>query len=127
MKQKKKNSRESKKKMQKLTPKEEWYFIRQDIHSYLMSTALYVGLCLIKEFTIHSAIYGIFECLVFYVPFWFIRINFADTYHSDSWSHCKMWTRVMLCSGVFAMWVLPIPYTLFNGLFVAFICCLILY
>ena len=113
--------------MQKLTPREEWYFIRQDIHSYLISTAFYVALCLLKTFTIQSAIYAVFDCLVFYIPFWFIRINFADTYHSDSWKHCKMWTRIMLCTGVFVMWALPIPYTLFNGLFVAFVCCLILY
>ena len=33
----------------------------------------------------------------------------------------------MLCSGVFALFTLPIPYSLFNGLFVAFVCCLILY
>lgn len=33
----------------------------------------------------------------------------------------------MLCSGVFVLFILPIPYSLFNGLFVAFICCLILY
>ena len=33
----------------------------------------------------------------------------------------------MLCIGVFILWVMPIKYTLFNGLFVAFGCCLILY
>ena len=38
-----------------------------------------------------------------------------------------MWTRIMLCVGVFVLWLLPIPYTLFNGLFVAFGCCLVLY
>lgn len=107
--------------------KENWYFIRQDIVSYFISTILYIALCLIKEFSIHSAVYSMFDCLVFYLPFWYIRINFADTYHSDSWKHCKMWTRIMLCFGVFVLWVLPIPYSLFNGLFVAFGCCLILY
>lgn len=111
----------------KLTRKEKWYFIRQDINSYLISTFLYVGLCLIRSFTIQTVLYAIFDCLIFYVPFWFIRINFADTYHSDSWKHCKMWTRIMLCVGVFALWILPIKYSLFNGLFVAFVCCLILY
>ena len=111
----------------KLTAKEEWYFIRQDIHSYLMSTCEYVALNLIRDFSIQSLLYALFECLVFYIPFWFIRINFADTYHSDSWKHCKMWTRIMLCSGVFVMWMLPVKYSLFNGLFVAFACCLILY
>lgn len=113
--------------MRKLTPKEEWYFLRQDIHSYLISTGLYLGLCLIRQFSLQSILYGLFDCLVFYLPFWYIRINFADTYHSDSWKHCKMWTRIMLCVGVFVLWVLPIPYSLFNGLFVAFGCCLILY
>lgn len=113
--------------MRKFTRKEQWYFIRQDILSYLMSTILYVFLCSIKNFTINVVIYAIFDCLVFYVPFWFIRINFKDTYHSDSWKHCKMWTRIMLCSGVTVLWVLPVKYSLFNGLFVAFVCCLILY
>jgi hypothetical protein len=107
--------------------KENWYFIRQDIVSYLTATLLYVSLCLMKDFTVQSAIYGIFDCLVFYVPFWYIRINFKDTYHSDNWEHCKKWTRIMLNSGVFVLFVLPIKYSLFNGLFVAFVCCLILY
>ena len=113
--------------MRKLTPKEEWYFIRQDIHSYLISTGLYIVLCLMKQFALQSAIYGLFECLVFYLPFWFIRINFAKTYHSKSWRHCKFWTRTMLCVGVVVLWLLPIKYSLFNGLFVAFGCCLVLY
>lgn len=107
--------------------KENWYFIRQDIVSYSMSTFLYVFLCLCREFTLQSVLYGLFDCLVFYIPFWYIRINFADTYHSDSWKHCKMWTRIMLCSGAFLLFILPIPYSLFNGLFVAFVCCLVLY
>lgn len=111
----------------KFTAKENWYFIRQDIVSYSISTFEYLSLCLISNFNIQSVIYGLFECLVFYVPFWYIRINFADTYHSDSWQHCKMWTRIMLCSGVFVLWLLPVKYSLFNSLFVAFICCLILY
>ena len=33
----------------------------------------------------------------------------------------------MLCVGVFVLWILPIPYSIFNGLFVAFACCFILY
>lgn len=113
--------------MRKLTRKEEWYFIKQDINSYLISTILYIILCLIKQFTFQTVLYAIFDCFVFYVPFWFIRINFKDTYHSSSWKHCKMWTRIMLCSGVFVLWILPVKYSLFNGLFVAFVCCLILY
>ena len=92
-----------------------------------ISTFLYLFLCICENFSIQSVIYGFFECFVFYVPFWYIRINFADTYHSDSWKHCKMWTRIMLCVGVFTLFILPIPYSLFNGLFVAFVCCLILY
>lgn len=107
--------------------KENWYFIKQDIISYLSSTILYIGLCLIENFTFNSFLYGLFDCFVFYIPFWYIRINFADTYHSDNWKHCKMWTRIMLCVGVFVLWILPIPYSIFNGLFVAFVCCLILY
>lgn len=107
--------------------KANWYFIKQDIVSYLIPTFLYLFLCLCRKFSIHSVIYGFFDCLVFYVPFWYIRINFASTYHSDSWKHCKMWTRIMLCSGVFTLFILPVPYSLFNGLFVAFVCCLILY
>lgn len=107
--------------------KDNWYFIRQDITSYLISTALHIVLCLICSFNVQSALYGVFDCLVFYVPFWYIRINFADTYHSNSWKHCKMWTRIMLCIGVFVLWLLPIQYSLFNGLFVAFGCCLVLY
>lgn len=113
--------------MRKLTRKEEWYFIKQDIVSYLLSTSLYLVLCLIENFNIHSVIYGLFDCLVFYVPFWFIRINFSRTYHSNSWKHCKFWTRTMLCIGVFVLWLLPVEYSLFNGLFVAFGCCLVLY
>ena len=111
----------------KFTLKEKWYFIRQDIVSYTISTTLYIALCLIREFTIQSLIYGLFDCFVFYLPFWFIRINFADTYHSDSWKHCKKWTRIMLCVGVVVLWLLPVRYSLFNGLFVAFGCCLVLY
>lgn len=111
----------------KFTLKEKWYFIRQDIVSYAISTALYIALCLIREFTIQSLLYGLFDCFVFYLPFWFIRINFADTYHSDSWKHCKKWTRIMLCVGVVVLWLLPVRYSLFNGLFVAFGCCLVLY
>lgn len=107
--------------------KDNWYFIRQDIVSYAISTALHIGLCVIRTFTFQSALYGLFDCFVFYVPFWYIRINFADTYHSDNWNHCKMWTRIMLCAGVFVLWLLPVQYTLFNGLFVAFVCCLVLY
>lgn len=107
--------------------KDEWYFIRQDIVSYLIPTAIYIALCLTEELSWNSVLYGLFDCLVFYLPFWYIRINFASTYHSDSWSHCKMWTRIMLCVGVFVLWILPIPYSVFNGLFVAFACCLVLY
>jgi hypothetical protein len=33
----------------------------------------------------------------------------------------------MLCSGIFTLFILPVPYSLFNGLFIAFICCIILY
>lgn len=33
----------------------------------------------------------------------------------------------MLCSGVFLLWILPIKYTLLNGLFVAFLCAFVLY
>ena len=111
----------------KFTFKENWYFIKQDIVSYSISTLLYLALCLIKEFNIHSVIYGLFECFVFYVPFWYIRVNFADTYHSDNWKHCKKWTRIMLCVGVIVLSLLPVKYSLFNGLFVAFGCCLVLY
>lgn len=113
--------------MRKLTPKENWYFIRQDIVSYLIPTAIYMFLCLVKVFSWQSVLYSIFDCIVFYIPFWFIRINFKDTYHSDRWKHCKMWTRIMLCTGVFILWILPVKYSLFNGLFVAFGCCLVLY
>lgn len=104
-----------------------WYFIKQDIVSYLIPTFLYLFLCLCRKFSIQSVIYGFFDCLVFYLPFWFIRINFAKTYHSTSWKHCKFWTRTMLCVGVFVLWLLPVKYSLFNGLFVAFGCCLVLY
>lgn len=113
--------------MSKLTRKQEWYFIRQDINSYLISTIEYIILCLIKDFSVYSIIYAIFDCFVYYLPFWYIRINFKDTYHSDRWEHCKKWTRIMLCLGVFVLWILPVKYSLFNGLFVAFGCCLILY
>ena len=33
----------------------------------------------------------------------------------------------MLIAGVFVLWILPIRFSLFNGLFVAFMCCFILY
>lgn len=33
----------------------------------------------------------------------------------------------MLCVGVVVLWLLPVRYSLFNGLFVAFGCCLVLY
>lgn len=111
----------------KFTLKEKWYFARQDIVSYSISTILYIVLYLIREFKMQSLIYGLFDCFMFYIPFWFIRINFADTYHSDSWKHCKKWTRIMLCVGVVVLWLLPVKFSLFNGLFVAFGCCLVLY
>ena len=107
--------------------KENWYFIRQDIVSYSISTILYVLLCLIRQFSVQSCLYALFDCIVFYVPFWYIRINFAGTYHSDYWEHCKKWTRIMLTTGVCILFVLPVRYSLFNGLFVAFGCCLVLY
>lgn len=113
--------------MRKFTLKEKWYFIKQDIVSYTMSTLLYIALCLITDFSIQSLLYAIFESHIYYLQFWYIRIKFDDTYHSSSWKHCKFWTRTMLCSGVFMLWILPIKYTLFNALAVAFICCLILY
>lgn len=113
--------------MRELTRKEKWYFIKQDIISYLQSTLFYVGLSLIKDFSWQSVLYGIFDCLVFYIPFWIIRICFARTYHSDRWKHCKKWTKIMLNSGVFTMWLMPIKYSVFNGIIVAFLCCLILY
>lgn len=111
----------------KFTKSEMWYFIRQDIVSYLIPTAIYIVLSLFKQFTYRTILYALFDCLVYYIPFWYIRINFASTYHSDSWKHCKMWTRIMLCVGVFILWILPVRYSLFNGLFVAFGCCLVLY
>lgn len=113
--------------MRKFTLKEKWYFIKQDIVSYTMSTLLYIALCLITDFSVQSLLYAIFESHIYYLQFWYIRIKFDDTYHSSSWKHCKFWTRTMLCSGVFMLWILPIKYTLFNALAVAFICCLILY
>lgn len=113
--------------MRKFTLKERWYFIKQDIVSYTMSTLLYIGLCLITDFSIQSVLYALFESHIYYLQFWYIRIKFDDTYHSSSWKHCRFWTRTMLCSGVFMLWLLPIKYTLFNALAVAFICCLILY
>lgn len=107
--------------------KENWYFIRQDIVSYLLSTALYIVLWLITDFCWEHLVYSIFECLVFYLPFWYIRICFSRTYHSDSWKFCKFCTRSMLCLGVFLMWILPINYSLFNCLLVALVCCVVLY
>lgn len=92
-----------------------------------MSTILYIGLCLIKNCSWQSFGYGLFECLVFYLPFWFIRICFSATYHSDNWFHCRFWTRIMLCGGVTFMWLFPIKYSLVGGICVAFLCCLILY
>lgn len=114
-------------KSKKLTFKEEWYFTRQDIVSYSAATILYTVLSLIKNFSLQSFLYALFDCLLYYVSFWFIRINFDYTYHSDSWRNCKFWTRTMLNIGVFVLWILPIRYTLFNGIFMAFICCLVLY
>ena len=107
--------------------KENWFFIRQDIVSYLIPTILYLGLCLIKTLAWQRLVYGLFECLVFYVPFWFIRICFSDTYHSDSWKKCKMWTRTMLCSGVIVIWLFPIEYSLLGSIGVAVLCSAILY
>lgn len=106
---------------------EDWYFIRQDIVSYGISSILYIFLCLISNYNIQSFIYSLFDCLFFYVSFWFIRVNFDNTYHSNEWSFCKLCTRLMLISGVFILWILPIRFSLFNGLFVAFMCCFILY
>lgn len=114
-------------KNRKFTVKEEWYFTRQDIVSYTISTLLYIALSLVKHFSLQSFLYALFDCIVYYVSFWFIRINFDYTYHSDSWSTCKFWTRTMLNMGVFALWIFPINYTVFNGLFVAFACCFVLY
>ena len=88
---------------------------------------MYVALCLISNFDIQSFAYAMFDCLFFYVSFWFIRVHFDNTYHSDSWSHCKLCTRIMLVCGVFVLWLLPLKYSLLNGLFVALICCIVLY
>ena len=107
--------------------KEEWYFLKQDIVSYTIATAVYIGLCLLREVTIQTFIYNLFNCLFFFMSFWYIRCRFDKTYHSDSWPHCKMWTRIMLVCGVFMLWLLPLEYSLFNALFVATICCLVLY
>ena len=104
-----------------------WFFIRQDIVTYLISTILYLGLCLIKNPSLNRLWYSLFECLVFYIPFWFIRICFCATYHSDNWYHCKKWTRIMLCSGVIAIWLFPIQYSLAGCIGVALLCCVILY
>lgn len=106
---------------------DDWYFIRQDIVSYIIPTLIYVFLYLMVDFTIASVINGIFECFVFYLPFWYTRICFSDTYHSDNWNHCKMWTRIMLCSGVFVLWLFPIQYSLIGGISIALICNIILY
>lgn len=111
----------------KFTWKEKWYFTRQDIVSYTMSSVFYVVLNLIQRVSFQTFLYSIFEFMLFYTSFWFIRINFDLTYHSNSWSTCKLWTRIMLCSGVFLLWLLPIKYTLFNGLFVGFLCAFVLY
>lgn len=111
----------------KLSFKDEWYFIKQDIVTYLISTILYLALCLVVEFTFQSFIYGLFECLLFYVSFWFIRVNFDNTFHSDEWRKCKKYTRTMLVLGVFTLWILPVEYSLFNSIAVAFTCCMILY
>ena len=111
----------------KLSFKENWYFLKQDIVSYSISTILYLFLCLISQFSFQSFVYGLFECLLFYVSFWFIRVNFDNTYHSDEWSKCKKYTRTMLILGVFALWLLPIEYSLFNSICVALICCIVLY
>lgn len=107
--------------------KEEWYFLKQDIVSYTIATAVYIGLCLLREVSLQTFIYNLFNCLFFFMSFWYIRCRFDKTYHSDSWSHCKMWTRIMLVCGVFMLWLLPLEYSLFNSLFVATICCLVLY
>ena len=107
--------------------KENWFFIRQDIVSYLMSTTLYIGLCLIKDPSLTRLWYSLFECLVFYIPFWFIRICFSATYHSDNWYHCKKWTRIMLCSGVIVIWMFPIEYSLCGCIGTALLCCIVLY
>ena len=84
-------------------------------------------LCLFRTFTIQTLIYALFEILLFYVSFWFIRVNFDDTYHSNTWKTCKIWTRIMLCASAILLGLLPIEYSLFNSLFVAFLCALILY
>ena len=107
--------------------KENWFFIRQDITSYLISTILYISLCFMTNYAWSEIGYILFECLVFYIPFWFIRVCFSATYHSNNWYHCKKWTRIMLCSGVFAIWLFPVKYSLVGCLGVALMCCLILY
>ena len=110
-----------------LSFKEKWYFIKQDIITYLISTIIYLFLCLIINFTFQSFIYALFECMLFYVSFWFIRVNFENTFHSDEWSKCKKYTRIMLILGIFILWILPIKYSLFNSIAVAFTCSFVLY
>ena len=39
---------------------EDWYFIRQDIVSYGISSILYIFLCLISNYNIQSFIYSLF-------------------------------------------------------------------
>lgn len=50
-----------------------------------------------------------------------------NTYHSDYWNKCKKYTLTMLILSVLLLWLLPVNYSLFNGLIVAFISAYILY
>lgn len=111
----------------KLTFREEWYFTKQDIVSYLISSILYLALSISVVCSLQTLIYAVFECMFFYISFWYIRSNFIHTYHSDDWSTCKFWTRIMLCLGVILLWLLPLDYSLINSLLIASLCCITLY
>lgn len=107
--------------------RDEWHFLKWDLFHYTISTICYVILCLLVQLDLQTILYALFDCFVFYFSFWYIRVKFDNTYHSDCWCKCKKYTRIMLILGVVMLWLIPFKFSLFNGLFVAFMCAFILY
>lgn len=107
--------------------KAEWHFLKWDLFHYTLSTLYYIILCMLISLNIQTLIYALFDCILFYFSFWYIRVKFNSTYHSDDWNKCKKYTRALLLLGNTVLWLLPFKGSLFNSIFVAFMCAFVLY
>lgn len=67
------------------------------------------------------------QTLVCFFAFNFIRPAFPKTFHHDNFYYCAMYSISMFVSSAISLLLFPIGLTRFGGIFVAFICCYILY